>query len=182
MRSSPAYPSILLALAAALLLAACGSTPPRPDPEPDAEAEPAAALPTANVQTVVSEARQIGPTLEVAPLENPAVTALLGQADGLLENGDLDAASSVLQRALRIEPDSPRLWQRLAEVRLAQGRLLEAEEMAMRSLRSSGQVGEWCRRNWLTLRETRTALGDPVEAERAAAAAEACLRPPPPRY
>jgi tetratricopeptide (TPR) repeat protein len=172
-------PALLLLAVAGLI--GCGGPAPRPEPEPAPLSE-TTALPIADPQTVVTEAQQTGPTLEVAPLENPAVTVLLAQADQLQASGDLESASSVLQRALRIEPDSPRLWQRLAEVRLAQGRLLEAEEMAMRSLRSSGRVGEWCRRNWLTLRETRLALGDPAEAERAAAEAEACLRPPPPRY
>ena len=58
----------------------------------------------------------------------------------------------------------------------------EAEEMAMRSYGQSAQVGEWCRRNWLTLRETRRALGDPTESEKAALRAEECVLAPPPRY
>ena len=167
----------------ALLPSACSSPPPRPEPiaDPVVEVEPAEPR-TIDPTRVVEESRLSGPSLEVAPLENPAVALLVAEADSRRETADLDAAGGLLERALRLEPENPRLWQRLAEIRLEQGRYLEAEEMAMRSLGHSARVGEWCRRNWLTLRETRSALGDPAEAERAAEQAAACARPPPPRY
>jgi tetratricopeptide (TPR) repeat protein len=165
----------------ALLLSACSSPAPRPEPVADPVVEPAEPI-TIDPTRVVEESRLSGPSLEVAPLENPAVALLVAEADSRRESADLDAAGGLLERALRLEPENPRLWQRLAEIRLEQGRYLEAEEMAMRSLGHSAQVGEWCRRNWLTLRETRSALGDPAEAERAAEQAAACARPPPPRY
>ena len=168
--------------AVALLLAACGGPATRPEAVTTAVDEVVAGPEPIVAAALVEEARASGPTLEVAPLENPAVEMLVTQADKSREQADPDTAAALLQRALRLEPDNPRLWQRLAEIRLEQGRYLEAEEMAMRSLRHSARVGEWCRRNWLTLRETRRALGDPVESERAANEAVACLRPPPPRY
>ncbi len=174
--------STLSCCTALLLLAACGGPVTRPEPVITAAIEPGALPEPILAVALVEEARASGPTLEVAPLENPAVEMLVTQADSSREQSDLDTAAGLLQRALRLEPDNPRLWQRLAEIRLQQGRYLEAEEMAMRSLRHSARVGEWCRRNWLTLRETRRALGDPAESERAANEAVACLRPPPPRY
>lgn len=164
------------------LLPGCASrsTIPLPPVEPEPTIAEPIRLPDA--EQVASEAREGGPSLEVAPLENPAVAQLVEQAETQRAAGELAAASALLERALRLEPENPRLWQRLAEIRLAQGQYLEAEEMAMRSLGNSGRVGEWCRRNWLTLRATRTALGDPVEADRAAEQATACQLPPPPRF
>ncbi|MEZ5442289.1 MAG: tetratricopeptide repeat protein [Lysobacterales bacterium] len=175
--------AISLVGVALLQLAACGGDRVNRDTvEPIAApaSDQPAVLPDADA--VAAEARDGGPTLEVAPLENPAVAQLVEQAEQQRLAGQLDSASSVLERALRVEPDNPRLWQRLAEIRLEQGAYLEAEEMAMRSLGLSARVGEWCRRNWLTLKATRLALGDTPQAERAAEQAQACLLPPPPRF
>lgn len=139
----------------------------------------AAALDTASI---VREAQSRPESLEVAPLESPAIALLVQQAQAAADSGEHAQASILIERALRIEPYNPRLWQRLAEVRVAQQRYIEAEEMAMRSFGQSARVGEWCRRNWLTLRETRRALGDPVEADKAAQRAEECVLAPPPRF
>lgn len=171
----------ILLLLMVLLPGCAGPSTIQPTP---AEPEPLTAEPDKlpDAEQVASEAQEGGPSLEVAPLENPAVAQLVEQAETQRAAGDLAASSALLERALRLEPENPRLWQRLAEIRLAQGHYLEAEEMAMRSLGNSGRVGEWCRRNWLTLRATRTALGDPVEADRAAEQAASCQLPPPPRF
>ena len=47
--------------------------------------------------------------------------------------GRLPNAAASLERALRIEPRNPRLWQELARVRLQQGDFAQAESMAARS-------------------------------------------------
>ena len=47
--------------------------------------------------------------------------------------GRLPAAAASLERALRIEPRNPRLWQQLARVRLQQGDFAQAESLAARS-------------------------------------------------
>ena len=47
--------------------------------------------------------------------------------------GRLTNAAASLERALRIEPRNPRLWQELARVRLQQGDLVQAESLAQRS-------------------------------------------------
>ena len=43
------------------------------------------------------------------------------------------AAAASIERALRIEPRNPRLWQELARVRLKQGQYAQAENVAARS-------------------------------------------------
>jgi Tfp pilus assembly protein PilF len=47
--------------------------------------------------------------------------------------GRLANAAASLERALRIEPRNPRLWQELARVRLKQGEYAQAESLAARS-------------------------------------------------
>ena len=162
-------------------LAGCTLIQPSPAPPPVA-VEPPPATPAVDTASIVREAQSRPESLEVAPLESPAIALVVEQSDTAVAANQLAQGSILIERALRIEPYNPRLWQRLAEIRLAQQRYIEAEEMAMRSYGQSAQVGEWCRRNWLTLRETRRALGDPTESEKAALRAEECVLAPPPRY
>jgi Tfp pilus assembly protein PilF len=79
------------------------------------------------------------PVVAAPPVEQPAVKENVAIA-GLMESARSDAASgrlaeaaSTLERALRIEPRNPRLWQELARVRLQQGDFPQAESLAQRS-------------------------------------------------
>jgi Flp pilus assembly protein TadD len=47
--------------------------------------------------------------------------------------GEFDAAAADLERALDLEPNQPRLWLELAEVRLRQGRREQARNVARRA-------------------------------------------------
>lgn len=80
-------------------------------------------------------------------LDGP-VLALLTSAQQLQGSGDLDGASSSLERAQRIAPREPQVLYRLAEVRLAQGDAAQAEQLARRGLtyangRPALQAGLW---------------------------------------
>jgi predicted Zn-dependent protease len=95
-----------------LLLAGCASAPePGPAPAPVEQAPP--------------------PYL--GPRENVAVAGLLESARADAAAGRLATAAASLERALRIEPRNPRLWQELARVRLQQGDYAQAESTAARS-------------------------------------------------
>ena len=81
-----------------------------------------------------------GPAPAPAPLPEPAARtenlAIAGLLDGARADaaaGRLANAAASLERALRIEPRNPRLWQELARVRLQQGDFARAESMAARS-------------------------------------------------
>jgi Flp pilus assembly protein TadD len=65
--------------------------------------------------------------------ENVAVAGLMQSARADAAAGRLPNAAASLERALRIEPKNPRLWQELARVRLQQGNFAQAESMAQRS-------------------------------------------------
>jgi Flp pilus assembly protein TadD len=59
---------------------------------------------------------------------------LVAQAHTLLGRGDIDGASSTLDRALRIEPSNPLLWIELGRVRLVDGDSHQAEVCARKAL------------------------------------------------
>jgi hypothetical protein len=62
-----------------------------------------------------------------------AVRTLLQQAELQRSSGDLTGAAATLERALRIEPDSAYVWNRLAHVRAQQGQTGLAGELAAKS-------------------------------------------------
>ena len=66
-------------------------------------------------------------------LDGP-VLALLTTAQQLQGGGDLNGAASSLERAQRIAPREPQVLYRLAQVRLAQGDAVQAEQLSRRAL------------------------------------------------
>lgn len=97
----------------------------------------------------------------------PAVIALLERADQQYMNQDLDAAAASLERALRIEPRNPLLWHRLASVRLDQGQIDQAMQMAAKSNSLAGNNHSLSARNWQLISLAYRAKGD-LEAARTA--------------
>jgi predicted Zn-dependent protease len=80
-------------------------------------------------------------------LDGP-VLALLTTAQQQQNGGDLNGASSSLERAQRVAPREPQVIYRLAQVRLAQGDPAQAEQLAQRGLtyangRPSLQASLW---------------------------------------
>src|ERR1700675_3920195 len=61
------------------------------------------------------------------PPENAAIAGLVDLARADAASGRLSNAAASLERALRIEPRNPRLWQSLARVRLQQGEYAQTE-------------------------------------------------------
>ena len=99
-------------------------------------------------------------------LDGP-VLALLTTAQQQQGGGDLNGASSSLERAQRIAPREPQVLYRLAEVRLAQGDAAQAEQLARRGLtyasgRPSLQTGLWG-----LIAQARELRGDPAGAAEA---------------
>ena len=79
------------------------------------------------------------------PRENhlsPATRSLVTQAHSLMAKGDLDGASSTLDRALRIEPSNPLLWVEIGRLRLAESNAHQAEVCGRKALAlASGDRG-----------------------------------------
>ena len=99
-------------------------------------------------------------TLPPEPSNNPAVQTLLNKAHDEAAAGRMDAAGGNLERALRIEPHNPVLWQELSRVRLDQGQYRQAEHLAAKSNALSGGNRYLEAQNWRIIGEARNRRGD----------------------
>ena len=113
-----------------LALAACaGSGPPVPVEEGARAGGPGPAATEA--PGPARDPAAPGPGRSPAPAPaSPAVVALLEQAAAAEAGGSLEGAAARVERALRIDPRNGLAWCRLAELRLRQQRLPEAEAAA----------------------------------------------------
>ena len=103
--------------------------------------------------------------------ENPAVLGLLEQARADAAENKLQSAAGTVERALRIEPRNPWLWQELARLHLAQGDHAQAESLAARSSTWAGNDRALRAANWRLIGAARAARGDAAGAQAAAARA-----------
>ncbi|WP_252274572.1 tetratricopeptide repeat protein [Pseudomonas subflava] len=99
-------------------------------------------------------------------LDGP-VLALLTSAQQQQSGGDLDGASSSLERAQRIAPREPQVLYRLAEVRLAQGDAAQAEQLARRGLTYANGRPALQASLWDLIAQSRERQGDPAGAAQA---------------
>jgi predicted Zn-dependent protease len=107
-----------------------------------------------------------------ARTENLAIAGLMDGARSDAAAGRLASAAASLERALRIEPRNPRLWQELARVRLKQGDYAQAESTAARSNSWAGGDNQLRAENWRLIAQARDARGDAEGAKAALEAAE----------
>lgn len=89
-----------------------------------------------------------------------AARSLSAQAQRASEAGDHEAAAGYLERALRIAPNHPVLWQHLAVVRYRQHDYDKVEGLALKS--NALAVGNPALRasNWRLIAEVRRLQGD----------------------
>lgn len=169
MRNLPVFRSLLLTTV--LVLAACATAPER---EPDA-ADPEAVDPgTVDPGTV--EPADEEPVADDGSIrhtvDNEAVALLWEQAEEARANDEPRSAIGALERALRVAPEDPVLWSRLAELQLEQGEHGVAENFAARS-NSLAQAHRRLRyRNWLIIAAAREYRGDEAGARAARAEAD----------
>lgn len=104
--------------------------------------------------------------------DNAAVLALVTQARTDTTEAKYTAAATGIERALRIEPRNPRLWQELARVRLAQGDADQAEGLARRANTLAGGDRRLQAAGWRLIGAARAARGDSAGAAAAARRAE----------
>ena len=142
------------AIAFLVFLAGCASAP-SPTPEPSAAPVPPPL-----------------PESKPAPSETVAIAGLLQSARSDSATGRLTNAAATLERALRIEPRNPRLWQELARVRLKQGEYAQAESVASRSNSFAGADNALRADNWRLIAQSREARGNADGARQALETAE----------
>ena len=170
------------ALALLAVLAACAGPPPVKQETPPPVPAEQQAIP-AEVQKQVREpARRDSAGVQVYPLQNPAVKALLADAAKAEERGDYDGAASSLERAMRIQPKDPEVLQSMAEIQLHKRAYQQALNFATRSYDDGARVGEICSRNWRTISVARGHLGDSGGALQAELRASQCMNTKPTSY
>lgn len=93
--------------------------------------------------------------------------ALTDKARAQAADGHYEAAAGSLERALRITPNDPELWIELAKIRLAQGEIDEAGDLATKSRTLAiGQPGLQAS-SWRLLAQVREQQGDLDGADQA---------------
>jgi hypothetical protein len=107
-------------------------------------------------------------------LDGP-VLALLTTAQQQQAGGDLNGASSSLERAQRVAPREPQVLYRLAQVRLAQGDAPQAEQFARRGLTLASGRPDLQASLWGLIGDARAAQGDAAGAAQARAKAKVSL-------
>ncbi len=75
----------------------------------------------------------IRPTKKTEFISKPVVRNLLKKAKIHSDVMDYDSAINLLERGIAISPNNPILWQNMAAVRLKQGDLAQAKQLAMKS-------------------------------------------------
>lgn len=98
---------------------------------------------------------------------NPAVVALVNDAQAKSRLGKYDTAAVQLERALRIDPRNAQIWSQLASVRLHQERYQSAESMARKSNALAGSNHQLKARNWRLIANARQRNGDRAGAQEA---------------
>lgn len=107
-------------------------------------------------------------------LDGP-VLALLTTAQQQQAGGDLNGASSSLERAQRVAPREPQVLYRLAQVRMAQGDAPQAEQFARRGLSLANGRPELQASLWALIGDARAAQGDAAGAAQARQKAKVSL-------
>ena len=160
---------IAAVLIAAVLLSGCPALSPRPE----AANQPVPAqTPGSGPGSGPISPNPTPPPHTPPPRQNrlsPATRSLVTQARALMSHGDLDAASSTLDRALRIEPNNPLLWIERGRLRLAEGDAHQAEGCGRKALAlASGDHGAQAQAGRLMADALRAQRRNPeaIEVER----------------
>jgi hypothetical protein len=91
---------------------------------------------------------------------SPAVNALASAANQSSKSGNLEAATTTIERAIRIEPRNGILYYKLAVLRLKQSKPKLAEDLAKKALLLATNDAALKKHSWLLVARARELLGD----------------------
>ncbi|MEO8779980.1 MAG: tetratricopeptide repeat protein [Rhodanobacter sp.] len=169
-------PLLLLMVSAA----GCSLFSPRtPAPKP----QPQSALSSHDMVAAIRAAgAHDNSVIDVKPLLDPAVAALVDTAHLDEQASKYPAAAAALDQALKITPDSPDLLQERAEIAVRLGDFKNAEKLAHQSWSLGPKLGPLCARNWQTIVEIRLQAHDKVGTDAARKWVQQCHKADVPRY
>ncbi len=144
---------LFIALSLSVALTACSTPQPQPQPQPVEFV----------VETPISD--KSGRILH--SLDDPEVAAIWTNAEIARQEKKYAEASAYVESALRIIPDDPVLWSRLAELRMQLGQHALAENYAAKSNALALENSALKYRNWLIIQFARDERGDVLGAREA---------------
>jgi len=151
-----------------VMLTACVSNPVTPHQPPVIEDHSA---PANSKQPAVTQKHAYAQTYAYPSTSSEAghsATAdLRDKARIKADQGQLNQAAALLERALRIQPRDAWVWNQLADVRLRQQRYPQAESLARKSNSLAGQQHDLLVRNWHLIATARRQVGNIEGAEQA---------------
>ncbi|MDO8826709.1 M48 family metallopeptidase [Methylophaga sp.] len=106
-------------------------------------------------------------TQRAATPSNPAVLALLSDAEKYQQQGDMAAAQSRIQRAQRIAPRDPKVYYQLAQTHYELEDYRLAEQVALKGVSYAQGNNAEQKRFWLLLADIRNKTGDSAGAKTA---------------
>jgi len=156
-------------------LGGCALPPPYQPPKPAPPAPVQPAPPPAETQPAPPPPVEAPPApapVVREPTLNPASKALIAQAQAQAAAKNYSVAASVLERALRIEPENPLVWIELGKVRQAEGNFVQAENMGRKAVSMASSAPKARSSAWLLIAESYRSRGRNMEAEEAKAKAQ----------
>ena len=155
----------LIFAAAVIIASGCASnSPSQPAPVEDRMTEiPVEPIVSAERLEIATENASSTATVDApaaAATQSVPALALLEQAQVQAHAGDRARAAATLERAIRIEPANPWPWHRLAALRLEQGMLRQAIDVAQKSNSLAADNTRLLAANWELIARARDGLGD----------------------
>lgn len=167
-----------------MFLSACSTTPVSQRPAVESRDVPVSSPTTESAQTSPVPSQQANPqAMPLPPGEstgtdipatkpapaptNPAVLALLSDAEKYQQQGNMSAAQSRLQRAQRIAPSDPKVYYQLAKAHYELEDFRLAEQVALKGVSYAKGDNTELKRFWLLLADIRTKKGDKAGAKAA---------------
>jgi tetratricopeptide (TPR) repeat protein len=130
------------------------------------------AMPTIKQESIESpsdspmQQTKFSPLDSFAPL-SPAVNALASAANQSSRSGDIEAATTTIERAIRIEPRNATLYYKLAVLRLKQSKPKLAEDLAKKAILLATNDAALKKHSWLLVARARELLGDIIGSREA---------------
>jgi len=134
------------------------------------------AIPTSKQEVIESsttsmQQAKFSPLDSFTPL-SPAVNALASAANQSTKAGDLETATTTIERAIRIEPRNATLYYKLAVLRLKQSKPKLAEDLAKKALVLATNDSTLKKHSWLLVARARELQGDMNGSKEAKAQAD----------
>ena len=120
--------------------------------------------------------------IETVPMLNPATQELFELAEVYELNGDFQTAINHLKRAYEIQPLSPIVTQKLAEIYLRLGDYKESFTWSRKAAMNGPSKGKMCEKSWNILAVSAELLLEYPTFEKAQQQALNCIEKAPNRY